>query len=59
MTTSALDEIPGLGPSRKDSLLKQFSSVPKLRKASVEEIAAVPGINQKLAQVIYGHLHSS
>lgn len=57
MTTSALDEIPGLGPSRQDSLLKQFASVPKLCKASLEEIATAPGISQKLAQVIYDHLH--
>jgi excinuclease ABC subunit C len=59
MTTSALDEIPGLGPSRQDSLLKQFSSVPKLCKASIEEIAGVPGISQKLARVIYSHFHPS
>ena len=43
-TTSALDDVPGLGPARRKTLLKHFGSVRKLSAASVEEIAAVPGI---------------
>jgi excinuclease ABC subunit C len=51
-TTSALDEVPGLGPARRQTLLKHFGSVRKLGAASVEEIAEVPGIGPKLAVTI-------
>jgi excinuclease ABC subunit C len=51
-TTSALDDIPGLGPARRRTLLKHFGSVRKLGAASIEEIAAVPGIGPKLAATI-------
>src|SRR3984957_371740 len=51
-TTSALDDVPGLGPARRAALLKHFGSVRKLRAASMEEIAAVPGIGPKLAATI-------
>ena len=51
-TTSALDDVPGLGPARRKALLKQFGSVRKLGAASIEEIAAVPGIGTRLAAAI-------
>jgi len=51
-TTSALDDVPGLGPARRKALLKQFGSVRKLSAASIEEIAAVPGIGTRLAATI-------
>ncbi len=51
-TTSALDDVPGLGPARRKALLKQFGSVRKLTAASIEEIAAVPGIGTRLAATI-------
>ena len=51
-TTSALDDVPGLGPARRKALLKQFGSVRKLRAASIEEIATVPGIGTRLAATI-------
>ncbi len=55
-TTSALDDVPGLGPARRKALLKQFGSVRKLGAASIEEIAAVPGIGTRLAATISGVL---
>jgi excinuclease ABC subunit C len=55
-TASALDGVPGLGPARRTTLLKHFGSVRKLRSASVEEIAAVPGIGPRLAATIAGVL---
>jgi len=58
-TASVLDDVPGLGPARRASLLKHFGSVRKLRAASVEEIAAVPGIGPKLAATIVAALGSS
>jgi excinuclease ABC subunit C len=51
-TTSALDDVPGLGPARRKALLKQFGSVRKLGAASIEEIAVVPGIGPRLAATI-------
>ena len=50
MTASVLDGIPGVGPKRKKDLLKAFGSVKKLREASVDEIAAVPGIPREVAE---------
>jgi excinuclease ABC subunit C len=52
MTTSALDNIPGLGEVRRKALLRQFGSVKRLRLASAEEIAAVQGIGPALAETI-------
>ena len=58
-TASLLDDVPGLGPARRATLLKHFGSVRKLRAASVEEIAAVPRIGPKLAATIAGALGSN
>lgn len=46
---SVLDEMPGLGPKRREALLEHFGSIQKLRKAAVEEIALVPGVSDRLA----------
>jgi excinuclease ABC subunit C len=53
---SILDSIPGIGPSRRKSLLKHFGSVDKIREASVEELAAVKGMNLDAAESIKAHL---
>lgn len=50
ISESLLDEFPGMGEKRKAALLKHFGSVHRLRVASVEEIAAVPGFGGKMAQ---------
>ncbi len=47
---SMLDEVPGIGPRRKAALLKRFGSVPAIREASIEDIAAVPGMTRSAAQ---------
>ncbi len=52
MTTSVLDDIPGLGPARRKALLSRFGSVRKLRAATPEMIAEVPGIGPALAERI-------
>src|SRR5262249_2030370 len=49
MTTSALDGIPGLGATRRKALLAHFGSLRRLRQASIDEVAAVPGIGRKTA----------
>ncbi|GHD34716.1 excinuclease ABC subunit UvrC [Nocardiopsis kunsanensis] len=56
LTGSALDEIEGLGPSRRAALIKGFGSVRKLSGATPEEIAKVPGIGPKLAETVHAHL---
>jgi excinuclease ABC subunit C len=53
---SILDDCPGVSENRKQSLLKQFGSVERLRKASVGEIAQVDGISAKLAEVVFQYL---
>jgi len=52
-TGSVLDDIEGIGPKRKKLLIKHFGSVKAVRKAEVEELAAVEGISRELAQKIY------
>ncbi|WP_159616351.1 excinuclease ABC subunit UvrC [Arthrobacter zhaoguopingii] len=52
MTESALDGIPGLGPSKRKALLKHFGSVKKLKAASVEDLLEVPGIGPAMAEAI-------
>ncbi|MFD1542884.1 excinuclease ABC subunit UvrC [Nonomuraea guangzhouensis] len=49
---SALDTVPGLGPARRQALLKHFGSVKKLREATAAEICQVPGIGPAIAEVI-------
>ncbi|HET7327268.1 MAG TPA: excinuclease ABC subunit UvrC [Nocardioidaceae bacterium] len=56
MTQSALDGIPGLGEVRRKALLKHFGSLKKLRAASVDEVAAVPGLGHRTAEVIVSAL---
>ncbi len=52
MLESLLDEIPGLGSARRTALLDRFGSVTAIRKATELELAATPGIGEKLAETI-------
>ena len=52
MTKSALDDIKGVGTTKKALLLKKFGSVEKIKEASIDEIAQVKGINEELAKNI-------
>lgn len=56
MLESVLDEIEQLGHIRRAALLDRFGSVSALRKASVVDIAATPGIGEKIAVIIWSHL---
>ncbi|MFE7979658.1 excinuclease ABC subunit UvrC [Streptomyces shenzhenensis] len=49
---SPLDEVPGLGDTRKQALIKHFGSVKKLRSATIDQIQEVPGIGRKTAETI-------
>ena len=59
MTSSALDHIEGVGPQRRRALLKKFGSVNGIREASLEELAAVPGMNRTVARRVYEYFHGS
>ncbi len=52
VTKSELDEIDGIGPAKKQALLKMFGSVENIKKASIQELMQVKGINEELAKKI-------
>ncbi|MFI4989637.1 MAG: excinuclease ABC subunit UvrC [Solirubrobacterales bacterium] len=57
MTSSLLDELPGVGPARKRALLAHFGSPESVVSASSEELQAVPGLPAKTARELYAYLH--
>ena len=56
-TSSALDEIPGIGPKRRQALLRQFGGLKQLTQAGVEDLAQADGVSAALAQRIYDAFH--
>lgn len=54
---SVLDDIPGIGPTRRKALMKQFQSLENIRNASQEELAQTEGMNQKSAEAVYLFFH--
>ena len=56
---SPLENIQGLGPKRRQNLLKYFGGIRGVAKAGEEELAKVPGISKNLAKVIYQEMHTS
>jgi len=56
-TASVLEEIPGIGPKRRQRLLREFGGLQALDAAAMEDIARVEGINRQLAQQIFEALH--
>jgi excinuclease ABC subunit C len=52
---SALAAIPGIGPGRQRLLLRHFGSIKKIREASLEDLAAVPGLSRKTAEAVHAH----
>ena len=56
---SPLEEIPGLGPKRKQILLKHFGGLQGVQNAGEDEIKKIPGINKTLAEAIYYRFHNN
>ena len=56
--SSKIDKIPGIGPKRRQILLKHFGSIKNLKKASLNEILQVPGVPQQLAYKIINYLQN-
>jgi excinuclease ABC subunit C len=56
---AGLQEIPGIGPTRKRALLRHFGTVKAIERASLPDLAQVPGINAQTARKIYEFFHES
>src|SRR4051812_1014610 len=59
MTTSVLDDVPGLGPTRKTRLLKEFGSVKKLRELDESELLGLPWLPDAVARAVFARLHGT
>jgi excinuclease ABC subunit C len=57
MAENLLDDIPGIGPTRKRALLKHFGSAKSVSRAGVSDLQAVAGISAAMAQQIYDYFH--
>jgi excinuclease ABC subunit C len=57
LQASPLDEVPGIGPTRKRALLEHFGSAKAVSRAGVTDLAAVGGISAQMAKTIYDHFH--
>ncbi|PVB60294.1 excinuclease ABC subunit C [Labrenzia sp. 011] len=57
ITRNPLDEIAGVGPTRKKALLRHFGTAKAVSKAGVDDLAAVPGISEAIAKLVYDHFH--
>ncbi|MGZ8342081.1 MAG: excinuclease ABC subunit UvrC [Allosphingosinicella sp.] len=59
MTASPLDEVPGIGPSRKRALLMHFGTAKAVRGAALEDLEKAPGISKTMARGLYDYFHPS
>src|SRR5918995_1630614 len=57
MTASVLDELPGVGPTRRKRILEHFGTPDAFLNASLEELEAVPGLPGRVAREVYARLH--
>jgi excinuclease ABC subunit C len=56
-TRSVLDDVPGLGPTRRARLLREFGSVKRLRELEADELVALPWLPERVARAVYARLH--
>lgn len=56
---SILDDIPGIGPGRRKELMRHFQGIEEIKAATVEELAALPTMNGKVAQQVYDFFHKT
>ena len=57
MTANPLDEIAGIGPSRKKALLRHFGTAKEVGRAGLNDLMTVDGISRQTAELIYDHFH--
>jgi excinuclease ABC subunit C len=55
--TNPLDEIPGIGPSRKRALLLHFGTVKAIQRAKLDDLMRTPGVNAATAKAVHAHFH--
>jgi excinuclease ABC subunit C len=58
ITVSPLDEVPGVGPSRKKALLLHFGTARAVRNASLDDLQKAPGVSAAVAQMVYDFFHA-
>ena len=56
---SVLDDIEGIGPTRRKALMRRFASIEKIREATVEELAETESMNQQAAEKVYAFFHAT
>ena len=54
---SILDDIPGIGDTRRKALMRQFKSLDAVKEATVEELSQAPGMNRRAAESVWGFFH--
>lgn len=54
---SILDDIPDIGPTRRKALMKYFKGIDEIKKAEIEELTDIPGMNLKAAESVYNFFH--
>jgi excinuclease ABC subunit C len=59
LTTSTLDEVPGIGPNRKRALLMHFGTARAVKGAALEDLERAPGISKGTARQLYDYFHPS
>jgi len=59
ISKNPLDEIAGIGPTRKRALLTHFGTAKAVSKAGLDDLIAVPGISEAVARLVYNHFHES
>ncbi|GLT01578.1 UvrABC system protein C [Sphingobium jiangsuense] len=57
ITTSSLDEVPGIGPARKKALLMHFGTARAVKDARLEDLQRAPGVSRAVAQAVYDYFH--
>jgi excinuclease ABC subunit C len=57
MVANPLDEIGGIGPTRKRALLHHFGTAKAVSRAGVDDLVAVEGISRAVAELVYNHFH--
>ena len=58
LTKSPLDEIAGIGPSRKRALLHHFGTVKAIERAALDDLMKTPGVNAATARAVFDHFHA-
>jgi excinuclease ABC subunit C len=57
MVANPLDEIAGIGPTRKRALLHHFGTAKAVSRAGIDDLVAVEGISRAVAELVYNHFH--